>query len=293
MKTKLLKSLNQYRAYVLVVVMFACGVFGKNFYTAYNIKAILDSTLLYAFLGVGFTLCMVAGHMDLSVAAMANLGAVLTMGFHTFSGMSWGPAMILAILAATLAGIINGVMISKAKIHSFIATLGMQFVLKGVMYIYSKGAEISDKGDFGFADILNKWLKPLPITPKIIIMLVIVILVAVLMRNTRFGRNIYMIGGNAETAWLAGIKSSRYTILIFAFSGACCALGGALFAIAQSSALPNMGEKGISPLLVALAATIIGGTDTNGGRGSVWNTFVAVLGLMVMSFVLSNIFGKF
>ncbi len=293
MKTKLLKSLNQYRAYVLVVVMFACGVFGKNFYTAYNIKAILDSTLLYAFLGVGFTLCMVAGHMDLSVAAMANLGAVLTMGFHTFSGMSWGPAMILAILAATLAGVINGVMISKAKIHSFIATLGMQFVLKGVMYIYSKGAEISDKGDFGFADILNKWLKPLPITPKILIMLVIVIVVAVLMRNTRFGRNIYMIGGNAETAWLAGIKSSRYTILIFAFSGACCALGGALFAIAQSSALPNMGEKGISPLLVALAATIIGGTDTNGGRGSVWNTFVAVLGLMVMSFVLSNIFGKF
>ena len=293
MKTKLLKSLNQYPAYVLVVVMFACGVFGKNFYTAYNIKAILDSTLLYAFLGVGFTLCMVAGHMDLSVAAMANLGAVLTMGFHTFSGMSWGPAMILAILAATLAGVINGVMISKAKIHSFIDTLGMQFVLKGVMYIYSKGAEISDKGDFGFADILNKWLKPLPITPKIIIMLVIVIVVAVLMRNTRFGRNIYMIGGNAETAWLAGIKSSRYTILIFAFSGACCALGGALFAIAQSSALPNMGEKGISPLLVALAATIIGGTDTNGGRGSVWNTFVAVLGLMVMSFVLSNIFGKF
>ena len=141
--------------------------------------------------------------------------------------------------------------------------------------------------------ILNKWLKPLPITPKILIMLVIVIVVAVLMRNTRFGRNIYMIGGNAETAWLAGIKSSRYTILIFAFSGACCALGGALFAIAQSSALPNMGEKGISPLLVALAATIIGGTDTNGGRGSVWNTFVAVLGLMVMSFVLSNIFGKF
>ena len=293
MKTKLLKSLNQYRAYVLVVVMFACGVFGKNFYTAYNIKAILDSTLLYAFLGVGFTLCMVAGHMDLSVAAMANLGAVLTMGFHTFSGMSWGPAIILAILAATLAGVINGVMISKAKIHSFIATLGMQFVLKGVMYIYSKGAEISDKGDFGFADILNKWLKPLPITPKIIIMLVIVIVVAVLMRNTRFGRNIYMIGGNAETAWQAGIKSSRYTILIFAFSGACCAQVGALFAIAQSSALPNMGEKGISPLLVALAATIIGGTDTNGGRGSVWNTFVAVLGLMVMSFVLSNIFGKF
>ena len=293
MKTKVLKYMNEYRAYLLVVVMFACGAFGNNFYTAYNIKAILDSTLLYTFLGVSFTLCMIAGHMDLSVAAMANLGAVFTMGMHTFSGMSWGPSILIAVVLATLAGLFNGIMISKAKIHSFIATLGMQFVLKGVMYIYSKGAEISDKGDFAFADQLNKWLKPLPITPKILIMLVMVIVVAVLMRHTRFGRNIYMLGGNAETAWLAGIKSDRYTILIFAFSGACSALGGALFAIAQSSALPNMGEKGISPLLVALAATIIGGTDTNGGRGSVWNTFVAVLGLMAMSFVLSNIFGKF
>lgn len=293
MKTKVLKALNANRAYILVVVMFACGVFGKNFYTAFNIKAILDSTLLYVFLGVSFTLCMIAGHMDLSVAAMANLGAVLTMGMHTFSGMSWGPAILIGVVCATLAGLFNGVMISKAKIHSFIATLGMQLVLKGVMYIYSNGAEISDKGDFAFADFLNRWLKPLPITPKILIMLVVVIVVAVLMRNTRFGRNIYMLGGSAETAWLAGIKRDRYTIMIFAFSGACSALGGALFAIAQSSALPNMGEKGISPLLVALAATIIGGTDTNGGRGSVWNTFVAVLGLMVMSFVLSNIFGKF
>src|SRR5699024_2930690 len=134
-----------------------------------------------------------AGHMDLSVAAMANLGAVLTMGMHTFSGMSWGPAILIGVVCATLAGLFNGVMISKAKIHSFIATLGMQFVLKGVMYIYSNGAEISDKGDFAFADFLNRWLKPLPITPKILIMLVVVIVVAVLMRNTRFGRNIYML----------------------------------------------------------------------------------------------------
>lgn len=293
MRTKVMKAFNEYRAYLLVVIMLILGLFAKNFYTMYNIRAILDSTLLYAFLGVGFTLCMIAGHMDLSVGALANLGAVLTMGFHTFYGMSWAPAILLAVIAGVLAGLFNGVMIAKAKIHSFIATLGMQFVLKGVMYIFSKGAEISDKGDYAFADVLNKWLKPLPITPKIIFVLVFVIVVAVLMRNTRFGRNIYMIGGNAETAWLAGIKRDRYTILLFGFSGLSCALGGALFAIAQSSALPNMGEKGISPLLVALAATIIGGTDTNGGKGSVWNTFIAVLGLMTMFNVLTTLVGGY
>ena len=287
MKTKKLKSLNEFRAYLLVVIMLILGLFARNFYTLFNMKSILDSTVLYAFLGTGFTICMVAGHMDLSVAAMANLGAVLTMGMHTFYGMNWAVSILIAVAAATLAGLFNGFMIAKAKIHSFIATLGMQFVLKGIMYIFSKGAEISDKGDFAFADSLNRWLKPLPLTPKVLFVLVFVILVAVLMRYTRFGRNIYMIGGNAETAWLAGIKRDRYTILIFAFSGACCALGGAIFAIAQSSALPNMGEKGVSPLLVALAATIIGGTNTNGGKGSVWNTFVSVLGLMTMFNVLT------
>ena len=292
-KNRIAKLFNEYRAYILIVIMLILGIFARKFYTLFNFRSILDSTLLYAFLGIGFTLCMVAGHMDLSVGAMANVGAVFAMGMHTFHGLGWFPSILIAVLLGTAAGIFNGIMVSKAKIHSFIATLGMQFVLKGVMYIFSNGAEISDKGDFAFADFLNKWLKPLPITPKIIFVLVCVIAVALVMRYTRFGRNIYMLGGNAETAWLAGIKRDRYTILIFAFSGFICSLGGSIFAIAQSSALPNLGEKGISPLLVALAATIIGGTNTNGGKGSVWNTFVAVLGLMIMFNVLSTLVGGY
>lgn len=294
MKKKFARSLNEYRAYLLVVVMLILGTFADKFFTAYNLKSILDSTVLYTFMGIGFTLCMVAGHMDLSVGAMANLGAVLTMGMHTLYGMGWAASILIATLCAAVAGIINGIMISKAKIHSFIATLGMQFVLKGVMYIFCNGAEISDKGDYAFADVLNGWIRqPIPITVKVLIAIVVVVLVAVVMRNTRFGRNIYMLGGNAETAWLAGIKRDRYMILIFAFSAFVCAVGGAIFAIAQSSALPNMGEKGISPLLVALAATIIGGTNTNGGKGSVWNTFIAIVGLMTMASVLMNLTGKF
>ncbi|MEG2699322.1 MAG: ABC transporter permease, partial [Ruthenibacterium sp.] len=241
MGKKIVKSLNTYRAYLLVAVMLFLGIFAKNFYTMYNMKSILDSTLLYTFMGVGFTLCMIAGHMDLSVGAMANLGAVVTMGMHTLYGLNWGASIIIATIVATLAGAFNGLMIAKAKIHSFIATLGMQFVLRGVMYIFCNGAEISDKGDFAFADVLNRWLKPFPISPKVIAALIMVISVTLVMRYTRFGRNIYMIGGNAETAWLAGINRDRYTILIFAFSGFTCALGGALFAIAQSSALPNLG----------------------------------------------------
>lgn len=287
------KLINDYRCYVLVAVMLFLGIFSRNFFSAFNMKSILDSTVLYSMLGLGFTLCMVAGHMDLSVGAMANMGAVLTMGMHTFSGQSWAVSILISIIAGFVVGFLNGILVSKAKIHSFITTLGMQFVLRGAMYIYCGGAEIGDKGDFGFADFLNMRIGFLPLSPKVALILLIVIGVAFFMKHTLWGRNIYLIGGNEESAWLAGIKRDRVVISAFSVSGLVCALGGAIFAICQSSALPNMGEKGISPLLVALAATIIGGTATTGGRGSVWNTYISIYGLMVMSNVLTSLAGKY
>jgi ribose/xylose/arabinose/galactoside ABC-type transport system permease subunit len=287
------KAINDYRFYILIVVMMALGMFARNFFSAFNMKGIFDSTVLYAMLGLGFTVCMVAGHMDLSVGAMANMGAVLVMGMHTLSGHGWFFSICVAVAAGGIVGLLNGILVCKAKIHSFITTLGMQFVLRGAMYIYCGGAEIGDKGDFAFADFLNMRLGFLPLSPKVLFILIFVIAVAFLMRNTRWGRNIYLIGGNEEAAWLAGIKRDGVTISVFTLSGFSCAIGGAIFAICQSSALPNLGEKGISPLLVALAATIIGGTATTGGKGSVWNTYAAVYGLMVMSNVLTSLSGKY
>ena len=287
------KLINDNRFYVLIILMMILGFLVRNFYTGFNMKAIFDSTVLYALLGLGFTVCMIAGHMDLSVGAMANMGAVLTMGMHTLSGSGWVFSISVALIAGLVVGIINGILVSKAKIHSFITTLGMQFVLRGAMYIYCKGAEIGDKGDYAFADFLNSRIGFLPLSPKVVFILLFVITTAFLLRNTRWGRNIYLIGGNEETAWLAGIKKDRTVISIFALSGVACALGGAIFAICQSSALPNLGEKGVSPLLVALAATIIGGTATTGGRGSVWNTYASVYALMIMSNVLTSLSGKY
>ncbi len=287
------RRINDNRAYLLVALMMVLGIFAPNFFTLYNMKSILDSTILYSMIGIGFTLCMIAGHMDLSVGYMANLGAVLVMGIHTLQKQSWAVSVPVALLAGILFGALNGILISKGKIHSFIVTLGMQFVLKGIMYIYCNGAEIGDKGDFAFADFLNKFLKPFPLTPKVIVALTMVIVLAVILNNTRFGRNVYIVGGNLETAWLGGVNSTATTVAVFAISGFVSAMGGVLFAIAQSSAAPNMGEKGIAPLMVALAATIIGGTSTDGGRGSVWKTFIAVLGLMAMFNVLTALVGKY
>lgn len=292
-KNAVARTINENRAYLLVLIMCVMGLFAKNYFTAYNIKSMLDSTLLYALIGISFTICMIAGHMDLSVGALANVGAVMVMGFHSLQKLPWWASIILALLLGTTFGVMNGLFISKAKIHSFIVTLGMQFVIKGFLYTYTNGAEVGAKSDYVLSDWLNKFLKPLPLTPKFIITISVVILLAVILANTRFGRNLYVMGGNRETAWLGGINADSVTIFTFALSGFMSALGGVMFAIAQASATPNMGEKGVAPLLVALAATIIGGTSTDGGRGSVWKTFVAVLGLMAMFNVLTSLVGKY
>ena len=120
---------------------------------------------------------------------------------------------------------------------------------------------------------------PLPFSLYFIITTVAIFIVWIFLRFTRTGRNIYMVGGNVETAWLAGIKSRSVTTLAFVISSTGCALGGALNGIYSGAASITMGEKGISPLMIALTATIIGGTSLSGGKGSVIWTWVSLIAI--------------
>ncbi len=285
--------INEYRAYIFLAAVLIAGLFADNFYTVYNFTSIFNTVTLYAFIGMGFTICMIAGHMDLSVGYMFNMGAIIVLGMYTLSGFSWPVAFMISIGIGALTGLFNGLLVSKAKIHSFIATLGTQFVLRGLMYIYCNGAEISVGGDFEFADKLAaKPIEQIPLSVIAIVTIIILVVIAIIMAKTRFGRNVYLMGGNLETAWLAGI-SNKNTIIVFMMSGILCAFGGALFAAYQGTATPTMGEKGIAPLMVGLTATIIGGTDINGGKGKVVNTFIPIVAIVAMLSVLTTLVGKF
>ena len=293
MKTKNFKInanfINKNRAYFFLALILICGLFVDKFYSAFNICAVTGNGSLVIWLGIGFTVCLIAGHMDLTIMYMSTLGALLALGFRSMNGLPWVMCILLATLAGVLVGLINGVLVTKFKIHSFIVTLGMQFVLKGVMYIYSGGAELSIGKDYGFNEFLNgRAFGVIPFSYYFVITTIVVFIIMIVFRYTRFGRNIYMVGGNLETAWLAGIKSDLVTIMAFVISSACCALGGALNGIYSGSASITMGEKGISPLMIALTATIIGGSDINGGKGSVVWTWVS---LVAIAF-LKSIFKK-
>lgn len=283
-----LNFINQYRSYFFLAAILIAGLFAKKFYTAYNIRAVTGNGSLVMWLGLGFTVCLIAGHMDLTAMHMSTMGALLCLGLHTQSDLPWWAAISIATAAGALVGFINGTLSTRFEIPSFIATLGMQFVLKGLMYIYTGGAEISIGRDYAFNEALTAAVGPLPLSLYFVITTVVTFIVWIFLRFTRTGRNIYMVGANVETAWLAGIKSNAVTTLAFVLSSVCCALGGALNGIYSGAASVTMGEKGISPLMIALTATIIGGTSLSGGKGSVIWTYVS---LIAISF-LKSLFKK-
>ena len=292
MKTKKFKLnahfINNNRSYMFLAIILIIGLFVDKFYTAFNIAAVTGNGSLFMWLGLGFTVCLIAGHFDLSVMYMSTFGALICLGLRGDYGLPWIVCILAATAVGALVGLANGILTTKFKINSFIVTLGMQFILRGAMYLYCNGEELSIGRDYDFNELLNSTVGPLPFSVYFVITSVAVFIVMIVLRYTRFGRNIHMVGGNLETAWLAGIKSDWVTTGAFMISSACCGLGGALNGIYSGAASVTMGEKGISPLSMAITATIIGGTSLYGGKGSVIWTYVSLIAIAL----LKSIFKK-
>lgn len=275
------------RIYLLFIfVLVFMSLFAPNFFTVFNFTNILRGSTLGAMAAIGFTVVMLSGQLDLSIATVINLAAVFTIGMQPQFG--WPIAILVGILSGAVVGLINGLLVAKSKINSFIVTLGTMTVLQGFTYMYCKGGSLN-VSDFTIGDWLEKSTIPL-LPPRVIITIVLVILFEIILMKTRYGKGFFVVGGNKHTAWLAGLKTDRYLIAGFILSGLTAAISGVLFSISISSAVPNMGEKGVSPLMIVLAATIIGGTSMAGGKGSILKSAVAVLLLTMLSNGL-NCFG--
>ncbi len=286
-KRSLSYTFNNYRIFILFVLIFAiASLFAPNFFNAFNLNSLLKTTNLYAMLSIGLTVVMICGQLDLSIQAVMNLGAVITLGMFSNEGLPWAAAIFIGIATGAVMGAINGFLVAKGKINSFIVTLGTMTISQGIIFLYCKSGSIGVGTDYTLSDWLITDTIPL-LAPITIITILAVAIFSVILNKTRFGRAFYMTGGNAETAWLAGINRDAKYIVAFILSGTLAALAGALFSIGQGTAVPNMGEKGISPLMVTIASVIIGGVSMAGGRGGVVKSYFAVLTLITIFNMLS------
>ena len=305
-KSNLTERLNSNRIYLFLIgIVLIITLLEPKFLKAGNVVSFLETSIIFIITGIGFTYVMIAGHFDLSIGSMINVGAVVSIGSYNYFFKLMGgstmnldplvPAWILGLLCAILAGgifgLINGLLVAKGKVHSFIVTIGMLTALSGFVYTFCDGNTLSASNyvftDFIDGPVFSKAVtRGMPLlkvlTPRFIIMILLVVVFEVLLQKTKWGRNFFMTGSNKEVAWQAGIKTDKMVISSFVISGIMAVIAGALFAISMNAAVPNYGERGISPLSVVLAATIIGGTTMTGGSGSVLKTAVAVITIQAL-----------
>lgn len=278
-KESLLSMADKYRIYVLFVAVFlVMSVFAPRFFNAWNLTSIMRTMAMNALVAIGFTIILIVGQLDLSIGTIITFAAVIGLGLKEAIG--YGLSVPLAVIAGALIGLINGLLVAKAKINSFIVTLGMMTILQGAIYTVTGGNTIAvtTPDAFAVSDWLSQMIIPL-ITPRVLITLVFVVLFSLFMTRTRIGRNFYMVGGNSQTAWLAGINHTRYTIMAFVISGTMAAIGGILFAMEGAAATLKLGD---TSLMYIISATIIGGTAMSGGKGGVFRTFMAILTLDIL-----------
>jgi ribose/xylose/arabinose/galactoside ABC-type transport system permease subunit len=255
---------------ILIVAIVGMSFLDPNFLTARNLLNILNqqSTLGIATLGV--TIALIAGCIDLTIGnVLASTAAVAALLLKAGVSDVW--VILLTCLAGLIAGALNGIIVVKSRIDSFIATLGLMSVYQGVALIIPNGNNIYLQGKFGdFGTYRIAGLIPIPI----VYFIVTTILVYLLMRFTKFGRRLYSIGGNGEAAFLAGINLDLNKILAYTISGLLASFTSLIVISRIGQSQPAMG---ISYPLEAIAAAVIGGAALSGGKGTIPGVFLGVI----------------
>lgn len=277
------KEIIAQREFSLFLVLVVASVFMASmspvFLTWANAEAMLLALSVDAIIAVGMVVLLISGGLDLSIGATLGLTGVVT-GLLLNSGQPAWAAILLGLAAAMLVGIGNGLLVSRLKINPFITTLGMQMMIRGLLLVLAKGKAVLNLPE-SFTVIGQGRL--FGVQYPIYIMLVLVIVGEILVRNTRFFRQSYYIGGNEKAARLSGINVDLVKIFNYCLVAALAGVAGLLITARFGSSSVTVGG-GLE--LRVITATIIGGASLNGGEGSVLGAF---LGAMFMAMLANSL----
>jgi len=264
------------RVFALLLICVAMGFVSPVFFTARNISLIITNASIMAILGVGLTITVITCGPDLSVGSILTITAVVAVimvkaNFHFLVSFA------VALLMGTALGFLNGVLVTKVGLPSFISTYGLQWALFGFAYVILKGYVIYNfDADFRF--IGNGYLIG-PISMPIVVMVIVVFLGWFILRKTTIGRMFYATGANRDAARMSGIDTGKAILLAFSISGFLSALAGIVLVARINACQADIGKN---LLLPSLATVYMGGTRATGGQGGVFGTLV---GAVIMTVV--------
>jgi ribose transport system permease protein len=258
----------------LVVLCIALFIATPDFLTTRNLLNIGIQVSTVAVLAFGVTFVIVAGGIDLSVGSVAALSAMVSAWFFATAGLPGWLALVGGLVAGLATGVVNGLASAYGKLPSFIATLAMLSVARGLTLVISDGKPVATSPQVSF---LGSDIGPVPV--PIIVLVVAALVASFILNRTVLGRSMYAVGGNAEAARLSGLPVKRIVVVVFALSGLFAALAGLLLAGRLDSAQPQA-ASGYE--LDAIASVVIGGASLAGGVGRISGTFIGALVLVVI-----------
>lgn len=258
----------------LVVVFIYFSFASPVFLTTNNLINIIEQNTVTATVALGMTFVIITAGIDLSVGAIAAMSGVVGVELIAH-GWNWPSALLVAVLAGGVVGLVNGLLVSLAELNPFITTLGMMTVVQGLVYVYTNATVVygppSVLGLNNFGVIGLGKVAGIPVA--LIILVVLSVFAHFLLSHTRLGRYTYAIGSNLEAARLSGIPVKRYLLFVYIILGLLTGLAGMIAVSRLSIAEPNFGA---TLALDVIAATVIGGTSLFGGQGTIVGTLIGV-----------------
>ncbi len=267
--------------YIVLCAFFVfAAVASPQFRTTYNIFNLLRQAVAFGIVGIGQTIAILSGGIDLSVGSLISLVACLTSGIMVGNPTFVIPIVLFVLGLGVLVGMANGALVAYLRVPPFIATLAVSAILQGSVLLYTK----KPVGGVtrGFMFFANGQLGPVPFAFVFWVLLLAIFLF--LLRQTGLGLHIYATGGNEEIARLSGIPVRRVKLIVYVLSGFLAALTGVFLASRLGIGDPLVGQ-GFE--LESITAVLIGGTSLAGGRGGVEGTIAGVLIIALINNILN------
>ncbi|MGH2835239.1 MAG: ABC transporter permease [Solirubrobacteraceae bacterium] len=260
----------------LLLLVFGIASSGREFITA-NIIQIVDSGAILGLVTIGEVIVMISGALDISVGSNAGLVTAVVAEVSLHAHLPLGVAILIGLLAGSLAGAFNGFVVAYLRISAVIATLATFSAFSGLALLLTNGNEVGVTSSF-LASLGTGSVASVPYL--VIVFLVVTGLAILAMRFTLQGHNVYAVGGSDTASRLAGIRVSRYLLGVFVVSGFCAAIAGIMLLGQTGTAQPTEGSVGLE--LTAITAVLLGGTGLTGGTGTVLGAFLGVLVLSTL-----------
>ncbi|GFH42051.1 sugar ABC transporter permease [Lactococcus hodotermopsidis] len=269
----------KYSVYVVLIVLLAYFSIGTEaFLSVGNIGNFFRSIPMVGILTIAYTMILITGYVDLSIASVAAFSGTAAVYLATKNVPA--PLVILIALAIGGAfGAINGLLIKKLDLPSFILTLGTNYVIRGIIMFITNGIYVTGAPDW-FHKISQTHIIGDIFFMNTLIFVLLIIAFVFIMNNTRFGKYCYIIGSNQEAARLSGINTDWHVVKVFIIEGILAAVAGVLMMSNLNVGGPNEGQ-GLDGL--AMAAAIMGGTSFSGGIGTIGGAIVGILTLQVFT----------